>query len=107
MTWVTPPVGQALGPESADALADYLMNSNDRGKAVEALKAIGPPAEDAVLRCLEHNDGFTRMDACRILEQIGTKKRILALRRIATTNQGLDSMAARDALRRLGNGRGR
>ncbi|WP_435005199.1 HEAT repeat domain-containing protein [Tundrisphaera lichenicola] len=94
-------------PESADALADYFMDSNDRGKAVEALKAIGPPAEDAVLRCLNHNDGFTRMDACKILEQIGTEKSVPALRRLAMTNQGLDSMAARDALKRLGNGRGR
>ncbi|WP_422929155.1 HEAT repeat domain-containing protein [Singulisphaera sp. PoT] len=94
-------------PESADALADYLMSSNDRGRAVEALKAIGPPAEDAVLRCLEHSDGFTRADACKILEQIGTEKSLPALRRLAGTNRGLDSMAARNALRRLDKGRGR
>ncbi|WP_237722686.1 HEAT repeat domain-containing protein [Singulisphaera acidiphila] len=90
-------------PKAAEALIDYLMTSNDRGKAAEALKAIGPAAEEAVLRGLTHHDGFARMDVCKILQAIGTRKSIPALRDLVRAGQGhgLDVMAAREALRQI------
>lgn len=89
-------------PESADAIADAMKSSPDRGKAVEALREIGTPAEDAVLKCLNSGDTFVRMDACKILADIGTNKSIPALRKLSQRRHGLDSMAARDALQALG-----
>ncbi|SIO19724.1 HEAT repeat-containing protein [Singulisphaera sp. GP187] len=90
-------------PKAAEALIDYLMTSNDRGKAAEALKAIGPSAEEAVLRGLTHHDGFARMDVCRILQAIGTLKSVPALQDVVINGQGhgLDVMAARDALKQI------
>jgi len=88
-------------PTSADALIDYLMNSGDRSGAAKALKAIGPAAEEAVIRGLGHHDDFTRLEVCEILKEIGTSKSIVPLQRVARRNQGLDSMAARDALRQI------
>lgn len=90
-------------PTSAEALVDYLMNSDDRGKAADALKAIGPEAEDAVLRSLGHHNDFTRMDTCKILEEIGTVKSVVPLQKLLRSRQGqgLDSMAARDALKQI------
>lgn len=90
-------------PKAADALIDYLMTSNDRGKAADALKAIGSEAEDAVLRGINHHDGFARMDVCKILKAIGTAKSVPALQGLLrrTRGHGLDAMAAGEALEEI------
>ncbi|MHC5542940.1 HEAT repeat domain-containing protein, partial [Singulisphaera rosea] len=90
-------------PSSADAIADAMKGNHDRAKAGEALREIGTPAEDAVLKCLNSGEMFLRMDACKILADIGTSKSIPALRKLAQRRNGLDGMAARDALNQIGN----
>jgi hypothetical protein len=88
-------------PAGADAVADALVT--DRGKAAEALRAMGPGAEPAVMKYLNHSDGFVRMEVCRILQEIGTKECVPALYDLLRRNNGhgLDCMAATDALKRL------
>jgi HEAT repeat protein len=87
-------------PKSAPAIAEFLT-SRDRGKACEALKAIGPRAEESVIPYLKEADTFVRMDTCKVLQVIGTEKSVPALREIAARNSGLDSMAARNALKEM------
>ncbi len=83
-------------PVSASALAEVLA-TNDRGKAGEALKAIGSEAEDAVIPYLKGNDATARREACKVLKVIGTAKAVADLRSVAAM-RGLEGMAARDAL---------
>lgn len=88
-------------PAGADAVADALVT--DRGKAAEALRAMGPGAEPAVMKYLNHSDGFVRMEVCRILQDIGTQECVPSLYDLLRRNNGhgLDCMAATDALKRL------
>jgi predicted Zn finger-like uncharacterized protein len=92
-------------PAAAAAVAGHLGENRDRGKAVEALKAMGPEAEPAVIKYLNHTDVFVRMEAAKILKVIGGsdegKAALYALLR-RTNGNGLDAMAANDALRTLG-----
>ena len=46
------------------AIAGQLENFFNRRDAAEALRAIGPEAEDAVLKCLKHHDWQVRSAAC-------------------------------------------
>jgi hypothetical protein len=88
-------------PAAAEPVAALL--TSDRGKAADALRAMGPGAEPAVLKYLRHTDTFVRMEASKILQEIGTDDAVVALNDLLRANngQGLDSMAARDALKRL------
>ncbi|MFO0911205.1 MAG: HEAT repeat domain-containing protein [Isosphaeraceae bacterium] len=90
-------------PAAAEPVAAYLA-TNDRSKAVEALKGMGSGAESAVIKYLEHGEVFTRMEAARILAVIGTEKSVGPLQLLIqrTNNHGLDAMAAGDALDQLG-----
>ncbi|MFO0951297.1 MAG: HEAT repeat domain-containing protein [Isosphaeraceae bacterium] len=87
-------------PASAEAIAARLATPRDRGKAVEALKAIGPPAEKAVLTALSSSDWVTRMEVCKILQVIGTQDCVPALQELIRRNngQGIDTMEARKTL---------
>jgi HEAT repeat protein len=89
-------------PAAAEPVAVLLVN--DRGKASEALRAIGSPAEAAVIKYLNHGDVFVRMESAKILQAIGTEKCVPALQALLrrTGGNGLDAMAARDTLRFLG-----
>jgi hypothetical protein len=87
-------------PNSAPALAE-LLATNDRGKASEVLKAIGPEAEPAVLPYLRNGDAQVRREACRVLQSIGTEQSVPELLAIASKNTGFDSMAARAALNEM------
>jgi HEAT repeat protein len=75
-----------------------LAERQDRGKAVEALKAIGPPAEDAVIPFLSHGDDHVRSEACKILQVIGSEKSVPMLRTLVMNKVGFSDGAARDAL---------
>lgn len=88
-------------PAGAEAVAACLLT--DRGKAVEALRAMGSEAEPAVLKYLDHNDWGVRMDVCKLLREIGSDACVPALYDLLRKNngQGLDSMAASEALKTL------
>jgi S1-C subfamily serine protease len=66
-------------PSCAEALAKLLPAGFERGPASAALKAIGSPAEKAVIPYLTHKDGWTVREACLILKEIGTKESVAPL----------------------------
>jgi hypothetical protein len=73
----------------------------DRGQGSKWLELIGPAAEPTVLKYLKHPDGWVRLDAVKLLGQIGTEKSRTALRRAASGNDGLVPGAAREALEKI------
>jgi HEAT repeat protein len=75
-------LGKAKDERAAEPVAECLPNFMVRGQASAALKAIGPPAEKAVLKYLTHQDIFLRQEVCRILKEIGTKQSIPGLQDI-------------------------
>ncbi len=72
-------LGTLRDPRAADAVAARLPFTQERFAATKALKEIGGPAEEAVLRLLKDTDIGVKVEACRILEVIGTAKSIPAL----------------------------
>jgi len=84
-------------PRSADAVAARL-SYGDGFKASPALVAIGPAAERSVLGCMNDMEWSVRMEACKILKQIGTKASLPMLQQAAADQNGLVVMAANDAI---------
>jgi HEAT repeat protein len=67
-----------------------------REAARQALTAMGPAAEPAVLDCLEHPDAFARNGAAEVLQNTGTFERLLTEETMAPGDP-----ARREALRRM------
>ncbi len=67
------------GAAAAPAIAAHLPGLADRGNVSRALVSIGPGAEKAVLPFLTHADWSVRLEACRVLKQIGTSASLAAL----------------------------
>jgi hypothetical protein len=59
-------------PKTAPALAQGLTHEGERGAVGRALVAIGPAAEPAVIPFLQGADTPARIEACRVLAEIGT-----------------------------------
>jgi serine protease Do len=100
------PVMRALGKipdeRAARALAERVKDSNDRLTAAQALREMGPLAEDVVLELLEHEDYQVRYQACHVLGEIGGPKSIAALKRQMEQDAHQWSRAAAEiALRKL------
>jgi hypothetical protein len=72
------------------AIVRWIVKAPDQ--VVAALKDIGPMAEDVVLPLLHHANADVRMNAARILQEIGTNKCLIDLRHAA--NDPRDVMAA-------------
>jgi hypothetical protein len=81
----------------AAALADLLL----RHYAAQSLRAMGPGAEKAVLKMLEHPDAAVRAEACKILADIGTKASVPALEMVAKDPNPRIANAASEALKAL------
>jgi HEAT repeat protein len=62
---------------------------------VKALSAMGPVAEDEVVKLLRERDNTVRKNAARILQEIGTQKSVAALQRASTDPR--DATAAQAA----------
>ncbi len=61
----------------------------DAGQAGRMLRAFGPPAEPAVLDVVAaNNDTQLRIEACRVLNDIGTTRSVPVLERLATKREG-------------------
>jgi S1-C subfamily serine protease len=67
------------GAAAAPAIAAHLPGLADRGNVSRALVSIGPGAEKSVLPFLTHADWGVRVEACKILKQIGTSASLAAL----------------------------
>lgn len=85
---------------SADKIAEHLGGpfGKDRAKATAVLVALGPAAEDAVLKQLDSKDKGTRIAACEVLKDVGTAKSVDALKKLASDRDGQIKAAATKAL---------
>ncbi len=92
-----------LQTESAiEPIARRLADKNDRFRATEALKKFGSAAEDATLQQLDDAEWMTRLQAVRVLQEIGTAKSRPALTKALNDEQALirnEAQKALDALR--------
>jgi HEAT repeat protein len=75
-------VMQALGrlqdPRAADVLAEKLADATLRDPAVDALRLLGPAAEDAVLDSVFDDNADTRLRANQLLAEYGTSPKKIA-----------------------------
>jgi HEAT repeat protein len=96
-------LGRIGGPEAAQQLGERLGEFFDRGKAIQALVAIGPASEPAMVRQLRNPDEQVRLGACQVLQAVGTRRSLSALQAIAggDPNQQVAQAAAR-AYRTIG-----
>jgi HEAT repeat protein len=85
-------------PRAIDAIAARLSEPQDRNSAAAALRAFGPAAEDAMLEQLTSQDLWVRMEACKVLAEIGSGKSLPALQTATGDSNGLVSSAAKTAI---------
>jgi HEAT repeat protein len=100
--------GAALGALAAlqddhaiEPVARRLIDHFDRPHARRALEAFGPAAEKAVLPYLSDKDKGVRIEACHILQTIGSKDSTAALEAVANSAGRFDQdliQAAKNAL---------
>jgi HEAT repeat protein len=84
-------------PRASAPVAALLANDALRHDAVRALRTIGNDAEDEVANLLRHPEADVRLAACQVLQSIGTKASIPALRRLLTDPKKEVASAARAA----------
>jgi len=100
-------LGRLQEPKAAEPLAELIAaGQTDQSSfyrrdtpVMEALIKIGPAAEPAVLALLKEKHGDTRIQACNILKQIGTKKSLPALKELTGNPVKEISEAAAEAAR--------
>lgn len=91
-------LGKLKDARGAQAVASRLPNFFDRGKAAEALIAMGPVAKDEVLKYVNHQDQGTRNEAKRVLSSYGNVGNLAlteALGDLKSTDKGRQGAAAR------------
>jgi HEAT repeat protein len=102
-------LGRLEDPRAAEPLAELIATGQSdqtpffrRDTPVaEALIKIGPPAEGAVLALLKEKHTDTRIIACNVLKQIGTKKSLSALKELTGNPVKELSEAAAEAARSI------
>ncbi|MCA9017596.1 MAG: HEAT repeat domain-containing protein, partial [Planctomycetaceae bacterium] len=82
----------ALLPEihsetTAEVLAGRLSDRADMKDARRALRLMGEIAEKPVIKLLNHPDSSLRIEACNILQSIGTQEAVEALKKQAETEE--------------------
>lgn len=87
--------------DAAEPIAQCLADKDDRKVAADALRALGEPAQGAVIKMLDHRDSKVKTAACDILKEIGSADSITALKKATADWSGTDRLAARKALRAL------
>ena len=103
--WVRKAAMEALGQmktsAAAQSIAARLTRLSDRGDAAKALKAMGSSAEPAVLPLLKDHDTWVRLEACKILAEIGTTKSLPYLEEFAGTGHGFDKPESEKAIQAI------
>ncbi|MFN3649152.1 MAG: M56 family metallopeptidase [Armatimonadota bacterium] len=94
-------LGKLKDLRAAEPLCRRVAENRDRGFAANALIALGPRAEGAVLALLRERDGWARNEACRILKEIGGERSLPALRYAAENDEGLVPMSAAAAVKAI------
>ncbi len=102
-------LGRLEDPRAAEPLAELIaIGQSDQFShfqrdtpVAEALTKMGPPAEGAVLALLKEKNADTRISACNILKQIGSKKSLSALKELTGNPVKELSEAAAEAARSI------
>jgi HEAT repeat protein len=92
-------LGKSKDERAIPAIASRLPDFFDRKHAVKALKDIGTPAQKEVSKYLLHNDAGVRLEACKIIGEIGDKEAILAMTNLS--KQTKDRALAQEAAKAL------
>lgn len=86
-------------PSLAPLFIDNLRTPGWQGKARDALAAIGPPAEDAVLAKLRKSkDTFDHKACAEVLERIGTQQSLPVLEQLVSSRSQMTRTAAERAI---------
>lgn len=93
-------LGVLKDPRSAEPLAARL-DSPDEGFVSAPLIKLGPPAEAAVIPYLKDQEWTVRMDACKVLGQIGGFRSVHPLQALSRDENGIVQGAAMDALKAI------
>lgn len=72
---------------TAEVLVGRLSNREDMKDARRALRFMGQIAEKPVIKLLNHPDSSLRIEACKILQSIGSEEAIAALQKQAETEE--------------------
>ena len=103
--WVRKAAMEALGrmktSAAAQSIAARLTRLSDRGDAAKALKAMGAVAEPVVLPHLKDRDPWVRLEACKILAEIGTAKSLPYLEEFGGTGHGFDKPESEKAIKTI------
>ena len=102
-------LGRLEDPRAAEPLAELIATGQSDQTTyfrhdtpvAEALIKIGPPAEGVVLALLKEKHTDTRIIACNVLKQIGTKKSLSALKELTGNPVKELSEAAAEAARSI------
>ena len=102
-------LGRLEDPRAAEPLAELIATGQSDQNTffrhdtpvAEALIKIGPPAEGAVLALLKEKHNDTRIIACNVLKQIGSKKSLSALKELTGNPVKELSEAAAEAARSI------
>jgi hypothetical protein len=76
-------LGNLKDERAIDPIAEFIDKNEELGEVGEALKKLGPAAEKAVLKRLNHEVLLVRWKVCEILGAIGTKESIPSLEKAA------------------------
>lgn len=82
-------------------LAECLGDAALSVPAAQALSAIGPTAEKTMLKYAEHPNPQVRLQAVRVLGQIGTERSMSTLTRMGRTNDAMLRWAVDDAMQSI------
>jgi HEAT repeat protein len=94
-------LGRLKDERAIEPVAERLEEFFDRHDAAEALQAIGPAAEKAVIKRLHHRDMRVREAAIEIIQVIGTSESIPALEKVVAENDFFLTDTAKEAIQTI------
>jgi hypothetical protein len=92
-------LGELKDAKGAEAVAPKMIDFFSRMDAVASLKTMGKVAEKAVLPLVKDRDWAVRMEACKLLAEIGTKESLTALKEAQSDSNGLVAKEAEKAVK--------
>lgn len=94
-------LGEIMYSPAADAIAAKLATANCRDCAIQALQAIGPEAEPAVMQVAASQNLRVCLTAVSLLGDLGTTKSLPLLSKGLSSRNGQLREACREAMRRI------
>jgi HEAT repeat protein len=87
---------------NAPAIADLIKCPTDRARAARALRTLGSAAESAVIALLAEENVEVRVEACKLLADIGGRESLAAIRQQLSKDAAEESKtAAKAAIEKL------